>query len=230
MRRRQFLRGTAGALGLAALGKTAGEWPVGAADDPAGGNAKDLAALEKLIAPMEPDGPKYLSVPRQDGRFLNLLVRMARARNILEIGAAHGYFAIWMGAGLEETDGHLTTLEILADRVEMARKHVGQAGLSHRITFKEGDAHQLVPALEGPFDLVFLNADKSGLVDYFQRLFPKKLSPGAILVAWGAIQQRAKMKEYLDLVGSHPDFDTVVLSATMEDGFAVSARKRKGKA
>ena len=176
---------------------------------------------------MEADSPRYLCVPRQDGRFLNFLIRAARARNVLELGAAHGYFSIWMGAALNETDGRMTSLELLAERLDLARKHLAQASLSQRVTFKEGDAHQIVPTLDGPFDLVFLNADKAGLVDYFNKLFPKKLAPGALLVTYGAIRQKDKMKDYLDLIGAHPEFDTVVLSATMEDGFAASCRKRK---
>jgi hypothetical protein len=66
----------------------------------------------------------------------------------------------------------------------MAKKHVGQAGLLPRVTFKEGDAHQVLAALEGPFDFVLLTADKGGQVDYFNKLFPKKLLPGGLLLGF----------------------------------------------
>ncbi|HZO84174.1 MAG TPA: class I SAM-dependent methyltransferase, partial [Verrucomicrobiae bacterium] len=111
------------------------------------------------MAELEAKGPKFLSVPRKDGEFLNLLVKATRAKNVLEIGTSHGYSAIWMGQGLEETGGHMTTVEILPERVKLAKEHVARAGLSHRVTFKEGDAHEVVPTLEGPFDFVFLDAD-----------------------------------------------------------------------
>jgi predicted O-methyltransferase YrrM len=226
MRRRDFLQGTSSSLGLLAVAGTLGT--AGTLRAAAGKPwlPKDLAAVEELIAQMEPDGPPYLALPRADGRFFNLLVRAARARHILEIGTAHGYATIWMAAGLKETDGHLTTLEILEDRADAARRHVSRAGLSDRVTFEVGDAHKLVPGLGGRFDLVLLAADKAGLVDYFNSLSPKKLAPGAVLVAIGAIKQREKMKPYLDLMASHPDFDTVTVSATLEDGFALSIQKR----
>jgi caffeoyl-CoA O-methyltransferase len=222
--RRQFLQGAPGALGLLALGGAVGERSRAAQSKP--WLPKDLAALEKRIEEMEADSPRYLAVAKPDGRFLNLLIRAARAGKALEIGTAHGYAAIWMRMGLEETGGRLTTIEILPDRAAAARRHVSQAGLSDRVTFEEGDAHQVVSTLSGPFDFVLLAADKDGYVDYFNKLLPKKLAPGALLVVPGAIKQREKMKAYLDLISSHPEFDTVVVSATMEDGFAVSCRKR----
>jgi caffeoyl-CoA O-methyltransferase len=84
----------------------------------------------------------------------------------------------------------------------------------------------VVPTLDGPFDFVFLDADKEGQADYFNKLFPKKLTHGALLVSHNAIRHRENMKEYLDLVENHSELDTVILSLTMEDGFAVSYRHR----
>jgi predicted O-methyltransferase YrrM len=225
IKRRQFLQNTTGLLGLMAVGANAPAWPAGGAPGqapvPAG-----LAALEKLIADLEPGSPPMFWVPRPDGRLLNLLVRLARAKRVLELGTAHGYFTLWLAQGLEETDGRLVTFEILEDRLEAARQHVAKAGLTPRVTFQPGDAHKLVPGLKGPFDLVFLNADKVGLVDYFQQLHPKKLAPGALLIAYGVLQAKEKTKPYLDLVRAHADFDTVTVSATADDGFALSLRRR----
>ncbi len=225
MGRRQFFRGASGALGLLVLGPAAGARRARAAERKPW-LPKDLAAVEKLIDDMAAEGPVFLKTPPEDGRFLNLLVRATRARRVLEIGTAHGYAAIWLSMGLEETGGRLTTVEILPERVEAARRHVSKAGLSERVTFKEGDAHQLLPALGRPFDLVLLSADKDGYADYFNQLFPDKLAAGALLVAAGAIKGREKMRAYLDLVGRHPAFDTVTVSATLDDGFALSGRKR----
>jgi len=91
----------------------------------------------------------------------------------------------------------------------------------------QGDAHKIVPTLEGPFDFVLLDADKQGQVDYFKKLFPTKLTPGALLVAHNAIELKDMMEDYLKLIGNHPEFETVILSLTMQDGFAVSYRSRK---
>jgi predicted O-methyltransferase YrrM len=186
----------------------------------------DPARLERLLDEMDAKGYQFWSVPRKDGEFLHLLVKATRAMNVLELGTSHGFSAIWIGLGLEETGGRLTTIEIDKKRYDLARKHVSEAGLSNRVACIRGDAHVEVTKLEGPFDFVFMDADKEGQLDYFKKLFPKKLVPGGILLVHNAIQQANSMKDYLDMVRRHPDFDTVILSVTMDDGFCLSYRHR----
>jgi predicted O-methyltransferase YrrM len=178
----------------------------------------------RLLEEMEARGYQYWSVPRKDGEFLHLLVKATRAKNVLELGTSHGFSAIWMGLGLEETGGRLTTIEIDRERYDLAQKHVSDAGLSQRVTCIQGNAHTEVVKLEGPFDFVFMDADKEGQVDYFKKLFPKKLVPGGILLVHNAILQASSMRDYLEMVHTHPDFDTVILSITMDDGFCLSYR------
>jgi caffeoyl-CoA O-methyltransferase len=184
------------------------------------------ARLERLLDEMNARGYQFWSVPRKDGEFLRLLVKATRAMNALELGTSHGFSSIWIGLGLEETGGRLTTIEIDRKRYDLARKHVSEAGLSNRVTCIRGDAHMEVGKLEGPFDFVFMDADKEGQVDYFKKLFPKKLIPGGILLVHNAILQASSMKDYLEMVHRHPDFDTVILSITMDDGFCLSYRHR----
>ena len=227
IKRREFLKSATGVAGLAALFDGFSTLSGFGAEGGQTAAPKNREALDKLMAEMEVKGGQFLSVPRKDGQFLNLLVKAARAKNVLEVGTSHGYSAIWISLGLEETDGKLTTIEILPERVKLAKDHLAQAGLSHRVTFKEGDAHQIVPALDGPFDFVFLDADKEGQMDYFNKLFPKKLPPGGILAVHNAIRLREPMKEFLEMMAKHPDFDSVILSLTMDDGFSVNYRHRQ---
>jgi caffeoyl-CoA O-methyltransferase len=199
------------------------------ADTVEGGPApgkRDPAQLKRLLEEMEAKGYQYWSVPRKDGEFLHLLVKATRARNVLELGTSHGFSAIWMGLGLEETGGRLTTIEIDRERYDLARKHVSEAGLSQRVTCIQGDAHVEVAKLEGPFDFVFMDAEKEGQMDYFKKLFPKKLVPGGILSVHNAIRQANSMRDYLNMIQKHPDFDTIFLSVTMDDGFCLSYRHR----
>ena len=226
IKRREFLRAGTGVAGGVALLEGLSLWNSLGADRPSDAAPRKRSDVDKLMAEMETKGRQFLSVPRKDGQFLNLLIKTARARNVLEVGTSHGYSAIWITLGLEETGGHLTTIEIQSDRVKLAKEHLTQAGLTQRVTFKEGDAHQIVPTLDGPFDFVFLDADKEGQMDYFNKLFPKKLPPGGLLVVHNAIRLRDSMSDFLDMIAKHPDFDSVILSLTMEDGFAVSYRHR----
>lgn len=184
------------------------------------------ATLEKLLADLEATRGRYANVPRKDGEFLNLLVKATQAKNVLEIGTSNGYSAIWITLGLEETGGKLTTIDIDPQRVKEAKENLGKVGLTNRVTFLEGDAHKVVETLPGPFDFIFIDADKGNEMDYFNKLFPK-LQPGGVIVLHNAIRFRQQMSAYLDHVSKHPQLNTVILSLTMEDGFAVSYKKRK---
>jgi len=226
-KRRRFLKTTSTAAGLLALAHGLRNWTGPAAHGATPDAEKTHAAANSVLTDLEAKGGNFLNVPKPDGEFLRLLIKATRARNVLELGTSHGYSAIWLSLGLEETGGKMTTVEILSERIELAKKHVSQAGLSSRVTFREGDAHKIVPTLDGPFDFVFLDADKDGLMDYFQKLYPKKILPGGIIAVHNAISRKDAMKNYLEMIRQHPDFDSVILSLTMEDGFAVSYRKRK---
>jgi len=224
--RRKFLETTGGVLGLFAVTANV---PVAIADAAEGGIRpvkRDPAQLKRLLDEMDATGYQFLSVPRKDGEFLHLLVKATRARHILELGTSHGFSAIWIGFALEETDGGLTTIEMNKERYDLARKHMSEAGLSQRVTCIRGDAHMELKKLEGPFDFVFMDADKEGQMDYFNKLYPKKLLPGGILAVHNAIHQASSMKDYLDMIRKHSDFDTVTLSVTMDDGFCLSYRHR----
>ena len=226
--RRRFFKTASAAASLIAIPEA-----ISAQNKPGTGTTGDRRpkrneAAAKVLAELEAKGGKFLNVPRKDGEFLSLLVKASRSKHVLEIGTSHGYSAIWIGLGLEETGGKLMTIEILAERVELAKKNLDLAELSQHVTVKEGDAHKLVPTLEGPFDFVFLDADKDGSLDYFKKLHPAKLSAGALIAVHNAISRKDAMQPYLDMISQHPDFDTTILSLTMDDGFVLSYRRRSG--
>jgi predicted O-methyltransferase YrrM len=182
--------------------------------------------VEQLLRELEAMRWRFSNVPRTDGQLLNILVKIARSKHVLEVGTSNGYSAIWLCLALEETDGHLTTIEIDPERVKMATENLKRAGLSHRVTILEGDAHKIVPTLDGRFDFVFLDADKGREHDYFGYLYPKKLLPGAVIAVHNAIRMKQTMRRYLDMMSSHPEFDTILASTTLDDGFSISYWRR----
>jgi predicted O-methyltransferase YrrM len=224
--RREFLERAGGAAGFLALGAIA---PAALAQT--GGTSPqppkaDPARIRKILDGMESQIGRYWSTPRTDAQFLNLLVKATRAVNVLEVGTSQGYSAIWMGLALEETDGRLTTIEIDTGRHALAQRNVRDAGLTGRVTLIRGDAHGEIAALKGPFDFVFLDADKDGQMDYFKKLYPNKLAPGAIIAVHNAISEAGDMKDYTDMIRRRLDFDTVIVSTTMNDGICLSYRRR----
>ncbi len=226
--RRHFMKTAAGITGMLALGAFGSPVESTAADEVRRPPGADPARIRKVLDSMESKIGRYWSTPRKDAEYLSLMVKATRATQVLEVGTSQGYSAIWMGLGLEETGGRLTTIEIDPGRHDVARRNVNDAGLTGRITLVRGDAHREIAGLRGPFDFVFLDADKDGMMDYFRKLYPAKLAPGALIAVHNAISEAGDMREYTEMIRRHPEFDTVVVSTTMDDGICLSYRHRRG--
>jgi len=164
-----------------------------------------------------------MNVPPQDGRLLQMLIKMSDAKNVLEIGTSNGVSAIWMALGLEETGGKLTTLEIDPVKVKLAMENFRKAGVDDRVRLIEGDALQTLRTLTGTYDMVFMDAAKHQHKDYLDIIYPR-IPKGGIIVAHNAVRQAFSMRDYLDYVRNHPELDTVILT-TGNDGVALSYKK-----
>lgn len=126
------------------------------------------------------DNPGMMVGP-VEGRFLEFLVFMTRAERVLEIGTFTGYSAISMAAALAP-GGTIVSCEVDPDRAEMARRHADASPWGDRIDIRVGPAADTVKTLDGPFDLVFIDADKTGYQAYFDAVLPKLAERGVIAV------------------------------------------------
>ena len=113
------------------------------------------------------------NVPYSDGQILYDLILENNYTHALEIGTSTGHSGIWIAWALSKTGGKLITIEINEDRYNEAINNFEQAGLSSYIDARLADAHQLVKALDGPFDFVFCDADKGWYKNYFIDVYPK---------------------------------------------------------
>jgi predicted O-methyltransferase YrrM len=142
-------------------------------------------ALEAAQASSAAAGLPAISVSPTQGKLLHLLARLQGARNILEIGTLGGYSTIWLARALP-ADGHLISLELDPKHAEVARANLSRAGVANVAEIRLGRAadslQMLVAEKRGPFDLIFIDADKQGYADYLQ--WSLKLSrPGTLIVA-----------------------------------------------
>jgi caffeoyl-CoA O-methyltransferase len=127
-----------------------------------------------------------MMVGRQEGRFLELLVFAAQATRVLEIGTFTGYSSIAMAAGLPE-GGSIVSLEVDPHHATIARGNIAAAGLESRISVIEGPALESLAELSGPYDLVFIDADKVSYDAYFEAVLPM-LAPHGLIVADNTLQ------------------------------------------
>jgi caffeoyl-CoA O-methyltransferase len=116
-----------------------------------------------------------------EGRLLTALVAMLRPRLVLEIGTFTGYSALSMAEALPP-DGRIVTCDISEEHVAIAREHIARTPYADRIEILLGPAQQSVEGLQGPFDLVFIDADKGGYLGYYEAVLPKLAPDGVILV------------------------------------------------
>jgi predicted O-methyltransferase YrrM len=137
---------------------------------------EDLAA--DLRATLQSPG---MMVGRLEGRYLEMLTFALGARSVLEIGTFGGYSALAMAAGLAP-EGKIVTCEISPVHAEFARRHIAASPYADAIEVVVGPAIETIATLDGPFDLVFIDADKAGYADYFEAVLPK-LAPRGIIAA-----------------------------------------------
>lgn len=226
MRRKIFLV-TAAALLLVATtflaqerfrpgGRFAAEAPFTSVPQPKDETEKHIL---EVLEEMSRRGGQYQSVPTNDGRLLRILAESLGARHVVELGTSQGYSAIWFCLALRRTGGKLTTYEIDPQRIAEARRNFQRAGVSDLVTLVEGDAHERVKEQKGPLDLVFLDADKEGYLDYFQKLLPL-VRPGGLIVAHNINPQQADPR-YVQAITSDPNLETLFLQ-----GMSLTLKKR----
>jgi caffeoyl-CoA O-methyltransferase len=162
-----------------------------------------------------------MNVPPEGGRVLRLLAEAIGAKSIVEIGTSNGYSGIWQCLALRATGGKLTTFEIDAQRAALARENFKRAGVENLVTLVEGDAHEKVAQVQGPVDMVFIDADKEGYTDYLQKLLPK-VRPGGLIVAHNITPGMAN-PQYVEAITTNANLDTVILN--QGGGISVTMKK-----
>ncbi len=155
------------------------------------------------------------------GKYLAEEVRKARPKHVLEVGTLIGYSAILMGKELG-SKAEIVSIEIHQDEVELAGQNVVRANIPAKVKIIAGDALQLIPKLKGPFDFVFIDAEKT---EYFQylRLAEDKLVKGAVVFADNAGVFADQMVDYLDYVRNSGKYDSRYIQVG-EDGVEISVK------
>lgn len=168
-----------------------------------------------------------LSVSEEDGRFLRVMVTTNATKRAVEIGGAYGYSAIWIGMGLRQTGGHLTSFEADGSRAKAAVENVRRAGLADVVTVVAGDAFAQIPKSTGSdndVDFVFLDAWKRDYKRFLDLMLPR-MRPRALFLAHNVVNKRSEMGDFLDAIEHDPNLFTSIVSPAGE-GISVSVKIR----
>lgn len=171
--------------------------------------------------------------------LLKLLLQMKQPKKILEVGSAIGFSALLMSE-YGPRDCHITTIEKYEKRIPVAKENFKKAGKEKQITLLEGDAMEILPELDGPFDFIFMDAAKGQYIHFLQDIL-RLLSPGGILISDNVLQDgeiiesrfavtrrnrtiHSRMREYLYTLKNHPLLVTSILP--VGDGVTISVKKQ----
>jgi predicted O-methyltransferase YrrM len=196
-------------------------------------------ALDAALAANARAGLPAADVSPAQGKFLHLLARVAGARRVLEIGTLGGYSTIWLARAVP-ADGRVVTLEADPRHAEVARSNIERAGLSSRVDLRVGAALDTLPLLEaegaGPFDLVFIDADKPSNPDYLAWAL-KLARPGAVVVGDNVVREGAVLdarsddprvqgvRRFFDVLAAEPRVSATAIQTVGTkgwDGFALA--------
>ena len=179
-----------------------------------------------------------INVSANEGKLLYLITKIARAKRVLEIGTLGGFSTTWLARALP-SDGKVITLELDQKHAEVARKNLDRAGVGDKVEIRVGRAidslQKMVTQGEAAFDVIFIDADKPGYVDYLNRSL-QLAHPGTVILADNLIRNGRVMdshpddesargaKAYNDALAQHPRLESIVLLILREnlDGLSIS--------
>jgi predicted O-methyltransferase YrrM len=198
----------------------------------------DDPVLSAALEASDAAGLPRIAVSAQQGKFLSLLAGAIKARSVLEIGTLGGFSTIWLARGVGP-GGRVLTLEYEPKHAEVARANIDRAGVGDRVEVVVGPALETLPTVtDGPFDLVFIDADKENNAGYLEWAL-RLTHPGSVIVVDNVIRDGAILspdpdgkvratRRTLEMMGEHPELDTAVLQtvgAKHWDGFALALVK-----
>lgn len=176
------------------------------------GNAEITSLLRELEELDAREGGMW-NIGPDGGAFLAWLIRAIGARRVLEVGTSNGYSAIWMAQAVQQvagTDGVLVTLEVDRRKIAMAHENFARAGIQQMVTLVEGPGVASLKALDGAFDLVFIDADKPQYVDYLREV-RRLVHDGSVIVADNLTTHPGDTAPYRDVVMADDSLDSVLV-------------------
>ena len=200
-------RGPATAMGLKSIPKSALETKV----------LSTIDAMDKDL------GTKYENIPYVDGKCLRLLTETAGAKNVVEISSSTGYSSLWLAMAAAGSDGKVMSYEGNDDMAKIANDYIGKAGVNGIVTVTTGDPHKTTKLIKGTLDVVFIDADREGYVDYLNTLLPL-VRPGGLVIAHNVSPRDASMAGYVKAVTENANLETIFYGQGA--GMSITLKKR----
>ena len=163
----------------------------------------------------------YFNIPKETGDLLNLLIKISKSKNIVEVGTSNGYSTLWLAEAATHNNGKVTTIEIDEDKIIQAENNINKSGLTHIIKVIHGDAIEILNQLNEPIDFLFLDGTKKDYINYLNVALPN-LTENSIITADNVIIFKEKMKDFLTFINKN--FETIILP--LGTGLSISYKSK----
>ncbi len=167
---------------------------------------------EVVLKKLEETQHDFWNISRSTANFLNMLIKMVNAKNVVEVGTSNGYSGIWLAKALKETGGHLTTIEYYEKRIVLAQANFKSCGVADIIDIKQGSAIDILEEIPESeiIDFAFIDANKAQYIDYF-RIIDRHMKSGAIITADNITSHAEKVKSFVDAIQGNKNYQVEIL-------------------
>lgn len=167
---------------------------------------------EVVLKRLEETQHDFWNISRATANFLNMLIKMVNAKNVVEVGTSNGYSGIWLAKALKETGGHLTTIEYYEKRIVLAQENFKTCGVADIIEIKQGSAIEILEEIpeDEIIDFAFIDANKAQYIDYFN-IIDRHMKSGAIITADNITSHAEKVKTFVDAIQGNQNYQVEIL-------------------
>ena len=154
---------------------------------------------------------RYRNIEPESAELLNVLIRAQQSKRILEIGTSTGYSTLWLAYAAQATSAKIITLEIDAERSELAHQNAVDFSLDRFVEFLVSDAQDYLHQTTEKFDFILLDAERDAYCDYWNYLPQILKEKGGLLVVDNVVSHESEVKDFLNLIRDNPKFSTAIL-------------------
>ncbi|MGN0018290.1 MAG: O-methyltransferase [Candidatus Gastranaerophilaceae bacterium] len=170
------------------------------------------STTETVLRNLEETQHDFWNISRSTANFLNMMIKITQAKNVIEVGTSNGYSGIWLAKALKETGGHLTTIEFYEKRIVLAKENFKTCGVADIIDIKQGSAIEVLEEIpqDEVIDFAFIDANKAQYVEYYN-IIDKHLKVGGIIAADNITSHAEKVKTFVDAISANPNYQVEIL-------------------
>lgn len=170
------------------------------------------------------------SIGKEAGQLLYFLIKLTKAKNILEIGTSIGYSTIWLALGAKDNKGRIDTIELAKRLSEEAKRNLGSINLDSYVTFYQGYAEEIVDQLEEEYDFIFIDSSTKSYNELYEKSLLKLKTGGLIVfedILFPSMDKRAAQREVMDMLNKKIKNDTRITSCylNISDGILLCLKK-----